>query len=273
MQLGRLRALAAAAAGTLIWAGSAHAATTDFATSFEATDPPPTWISTAERASGVTGPAPTGIPGNVTDTVVGRPRQRREHRRRRGQGEPRRRRRRDASGSYSRATGWVEFELAEPVAVVALRAHLGQRRREPRPARLDAAGLPGRRAPGRRSTPRPARPSPSASRRRSTASPTTTAYRHYRLDITRNNGDGIAAARRVAALRRRARRRRPVGDMRTAVGRRPARRLNAKAGAGFTGAQGAAIRRQHTAGRPRLLLQQGLRRRHPRHAARPSCPT
>ena len=36
-------------------------AASGFSSSFEAGDPQPAWTNTAERASGVTGPAPTGI--------------------------------------------------------------------------------------------------------------------------------------------------------------------------------------------------------------------
>ena len=247
MQLGRLRALAAAAAGTLIWAGSAHAATTDFATSFEATDPPPTWISTAERASGVTGPAPTGIPGNVTDTVVGV----RASGENTGGGEvkenlvdgsPRR-----ASGSCSRRPAGSSSSWPEPVAVVhyALTSANDAAGRDPRDWTLQ--GSQRREAPGRRSTHRPARPSASASRPRSTRFANTTAYHHYRLDITRNHGDDLRAAGRVAALERRARLRRRLGDMRSGVGAGPRGGYNAKSGAGFTGLKALEYGGKHTA--------------------------
>ena len=46
------------------------AAATSFSSSFEASDPQPTWTNTAEQSSGVTGPAHQGLPGNVTDQVV-----------------------------------------------------------------------------------------------------------------------------------------------------------------------------------------------------------
>ena len=44
-----------------------------FASSFEANQSPPTWVSTPEgtKSSGVTGPAATGIPGDVTATNTG----------------------------------------------------------------------------------------------------------------------------------------------------------------------------------------------------------
>src|SRR3954467_9032886 len=48
----------------------AQAASPTFSSSFESSDPQPTWTDTAERAQGVTGPDRPGIPGNVTDSVV-----------------------------------------------------------------------------------------------------------------------------------------------------------------------------------------------------------
>ena len=41
-----------------------------FASSFEANQSPPTWVSTPDgtKSSGVTGPAQTGIPGDITAT-------------------------------------------------------------------------------------------------------------------------------------------------------------------------------------------------------------
>src|SRR4029079_19023195 len=54
---------------------SASAAPGDvaFASSFEANQSPPTWVSTPEgtKSSGVTGPAQTGIPGDITATNTG----------------------------------------------------------------------------------------------------------------------------------------------------------------------------------------------------------
>src|SRR6476469_6208398 len=44
-----------------------------FASSFEANQSPPTWVSTPEgtKSSGVTGPAQAGIPGDITATNTG----------------------------------------------------------------------------------------------------------------------------------------------------------------------------------------------------------
>src|SRR5215212_6547721 len=49
---------------------AATAATTDFSSSFESSDPRPVWTNTSERSSGVIGPKRQGIPGNVTDSVI-----------------------------------------------------------------------------------------------------------------------------------------------------------------------------------------------------------
>ncbi len=44
-----------------------------FSTSFESSQPPPTWLNEpiADKSSGVTGPAQTGIPGDITSTNTG----------------------------------------------------------------------------------------------------------------------------------------------------------------------------------------------------------
>jgi hypothetical protein len=60
----------AAVVSAVVLAAPAQAASTSFSSSLEEGDAQPTWTNTAERASGVIGPAPQGIPGNVTDTVV-----------------------------------------------------------------------------------------------------------------------------------------------------------------------------------------------------------
>jgi hypothetical protein len=106
---------------TLTAAGTSAAvpASQDFSSSFEAGDPQPTWTDTVDdgKASGVTGPAATGIPGNVTHKVVEV----------------------TANGEFADAgevkenltdgdlfskwlvfesTGWVQYRLSEPVKVV-----------------------------------------------------------------------------------------------------------------------------------------------------------
>src|SRR5690348_10662127 len=95
----------------------AQAASPSFSSSFEPNDPQPTWVDTAERAQGVTGPSRPCIPGNVTDTDVSM----------------------QASGENTnggevkenlvdgssvtkwltfQSTGWVQLELSQPQTIV-----------------------------------------------------------------------------------------------------------------------------------------------------------
>ena len=71
-----LVAVVLAAALTCAWVPTAGAAT-DFFSSFEASESPPTWESTAEtdangvkRMSGVTGSSTADIPGNIREQVT-----------------------------------------------------------------------------------------------------------------------------------------------------------------------------------------------------------
>ena len=66
MYLRRIAALLVAA-GTFIAVPAARAA--DFSTSFEASDPAPTWTNTSEESVGVSGTKP-GLPGSVMDKIV-----------------------------------------------------------------------------------------------------------------------------------------------------------------------------------------------------------
>ena len=106
------------------------------------------------------------------------------------------------------------------------------------------------------------------------ASPTTVAYRHYRLDITaqprrRTSSSSPSCSSPTATP---ARRRRATCAAPSAAG--PRGGYNAKSGVGFTGVRALAVRRRATpADGPRLLLQQGLRRRRRASRRRPSCRT
>ena len=238
----------------------------DFSSSFEPADPQPTWIDTAERAGGVTGPRAAGHPRQRHRQGRRGEGQRREHGRRRGQGEPRRRRL-DTSGSSSSRPAGCELELAAAGHGRALRAHLGQRRPRARPAGLDAAGLRTTARPGRRSTRRPTRTSASASRPRSTTFANTTAYSYYRLDITRNHGDDLIQLAELQLSN---------GEADAAAGarhaqrgrQRPAQRLQRQVRRRLHRPARAPVRRRAHRRRPRLLLQQGLRRRRRRSRAR-----
>ena len=186
-------------------------------------------------------------------------RQRREHRRRRGQGEPRRRSRHQVAGVRADRLGPGRARPAGRGR--ALRADLGQRRARARPAGLDAQGS----EDGQTWT------------TLDTQTGQTFAERFQTKEYDFANSDGVPAlppghhaqqrrrhrpARRAAALERAGRARRPPPDMRSIVGSGPRGGYNAKAGVGFTGVRALRVRRRAHRRGPRLLLQQGLRRRH-----------
>jgi hypothetical protein len=97
--------------------------TTDFFSSFEATDPAPDWENTAEtdaagnkKASGVTGNPATGIPGSIMDQVVEVTAS--------GENPPNETAAQAVDGNVNTKwlvfapTGWLQVRLDEPVAVV-----------------------------------------------------------------------------------------------------------------------------------------------------------
>src|SRR3954465_4607541 len=97
-------------------ATAATAATTDFSSSFESSDPRPAWTNTSDGSAGVIGPKREGIPGNVTDSVIAM--------RARGENPPNEVKENLVDGSSDSKwldfspTSWVELELAQPVKVV-----------------------------------------------------------------------------------------------------------------------------------------------------------
>ena len=267
------RNLVVATVGTLVVAATlaaggtpaSAAASQSFFSSFESTDPQPTWTNTAERSSGVTGPSD------------------RHPRQRHGQGRRGTRERRE------RRTGEVKENLvdgdidrsgcvrADRLGRATSSSAAG--RRSSRYALTSANDAPGRDpqdwklqgsndgTTGRRSTRRPTSRSPSASRRKQYAFandhgvPALPA-RHHRQPRRRHH-----PARRAAALERRRprRRRRATCAARSATAR--ASGYNAKSGVGLTGVRALQYGGEPHRRRPRLLLQQGLRRRRPGHAA------
>ena len=111
-----------AVALTGAWAPTAGAAT-DFFSSFEESESPPTWESTAEtdengvkRMSGVTGDSSPGIPGNIRDQVVAVTAS--------AENAPGETAARLNDGDVNskwlafESTAWIRYELSEPVAVV-----------------------------------------------------------------------------------------------------------------------------------------------------------
>ena len=182
----------------------------------------------------------------------------RRERPRRGQGEPRRRlARQQVAGLQPHELGRARARRAGEDRP--LRAHLGQRRPGPRPARLDAPGLRRRhdvdhaRHPFRRVVLRPLPDEDLRLRQR------------HRLQVlpARHHGQPRRRdhpARRAAALDRAGE---PAARARDAQSgrQRPARRLQRQGRRRLDRPARAALRRQAHGQEPRLLLQQGLRRR------------
>ncbi|MCS0635517.1 GH92 family glycosyl hydrolase [Streptomyces sp. LP05-1] len=220
---------------------SSSPSTASFMSSFEDGEPRPSWLDTVEtgpdgrpRASGVDGAYAAGIPGNVTDTVTAV----------RASGE-------NTGGGETKEnlvdlqpttkwlafspTAWAEFDLRAPVklAAYALTSANDAAPRDPRDWTLKGS------ADGTDWKTLDTREGQSFAKRFQTVSydlaGNTTAYAHYRLEITANNGasditqladvqfsdgDGTAPA---------------PATMRSHPDRGPAGSPTAKANAGFTG--------------------------------------
>ena len=145
-------AMALAMLGQLPAVQAGHAAPTgpggSFASSFEEGQRPVDWTSTVEtgadgkpKAAGVTGPAATGIPGNITDQVTAVTA--------RAENAPNEtavkdggRRPQQQVARLRQHSSWLALTSSprrRPRSAV--RPHLGQRRPRARPARLDPGGL------------------------------------------------------------------------------------------------------------------------------------
>ncbi|MGP3632221.1 GH92 family glycosyl hydrolase [Streptomyces sp. 24-1644] len=212
----------------------------EFSTSFEADERQPDWRNTVEegsdgnkRSSGVDGGFSAGIPGNVTDKVTGL----RASGENTGGGEVKENLVDVESGTKwltFAPSGWVEFDLAEPVKVVtyALTSANDHDERDPRDWTLKGS------ADGTTWKDLDTRSGQTFSERFQTKSydfTADTAYRHFRLEITKNNGasdalqladvqfsDGDISA--------------PTPDeMRSQADRGPSGSPTAKSGAGFSG--------------------------------------
>src|SRR5215207_5027124 len=203
-----------------------------FSTSFEASEPPPTWTNTAERAQGVTGPDRPGIPGNVTDTVVamkasGENTNGGEVKENLVDGSP------DSKWLDFNPTGWVELELGAPVTVVryALTSANDSPERDPRDWTLQGSD------DGSTWTTLDTQTGQSFAERFQTKVydfANAHAYKHYRLDVTRNSGDDLIQLAELQ-LSNGQENPPPAPVMRSSVGSGPRGGYNAKPGAGFTG--------------------------------------
>jgi predicted alpha-1,2-mannosidase len=223
----------------------------EFASSFETEDPAPDWVSTAEtapdgtrRVSGVDGGYRTGIPGDVTERVTevrasGENPGAGEVKENLADGEP------STKWLVFEPTGWIEFDLDEPVRLVtyALTSANDAAGRDPADWTLKGS------ADGKDWTTLDTRTGESFAERFQTktydlAEPAE--FRHFRLDITRNHGAGLLQLADV---------RFSTGDtagpvpedMLSLVDRGPSGSPTAKAGAGFTGRRALRYAGRHTA--------------------------
>src|SRR3954470_12193083 len=175
-------------------APAAHAAT-DFYSSFESGDPAPTWESTAEvdshgnkKMSGVTGSSSPGIPGNIRDKVVAVTAS--------AENPPGETAERLNDGDVNskwlafEPTGWVRYQLSEPVTVVdyALSSANDSAERDPRDWELQGSH------DGSAWTTVDTQTGQDFSERFQTKQydvATPGSYEYYRLNITANHGDGL----------------------------------------------------------------------------------
>lgn len=225
----------------------------EFTSSFEEGEPAPDWLNTVEtgpdgkkRTGGVNGADSSGLPGGVTDRVT----------------EVRASAENAAGGEVKEnlvdgeagtkwltfaSTGWAEFDLEEPAKVVtyALTSANDAAERDPRDWTLQGS------TDGKEWKVLDTRKGETFDKRLKTKTydfANATAYAHYRLDITANNGaSGILQLADVQLS---------VGgsgppapeDMRSFTDRGPSGSPTAKARAGFTGKRALRYGGTHTAG-------------------------
>ncbi|WP_432095837.1 GH92 family glycosyl hydrolase [Streptomyces sp. bgisy100] len=211
----------------------------EFTTSFETGDPQPTWSNTVEtgpdgrkKASGVDGGYSPGLPGDVTDRVT----EVRASAENTAAGEIKENLVDGETGSKWLVfddSAWLEFDLAEPVAVVryALTSANDAAGRDPRDWTFLGSD------DGENWTPLDTRESEVFEERQQTRTfpaRNTHAYRHYRLDLTRNAGEQLTQLAEVQ-FSNGDDTTPSASDMRSYPDRGPAGSPTGKANAGFTG--------------------------------------
>ncbi|MFJ2210888.1 GH92 family glycosyl hydrolase [Streptomyces sp. NPDC101062] len=213
-----------------------------FTSSFEQDESPPDWRNTVEvgpdgekRSSGVDGGLTGGIPGGVTDRVVDL----RASGENTGGGETKENLVDARSATKWLAftpTAWVEFDLDEPVKVVtyALTSANDHAERDPRDWTLQGS------TDGKEWKDLDTREGQTFPERFRTVSydidaAAAGAYRHYRLDIKKNNGASDATQLADVQFSDGGTSTPAPEDMRTQVDRGPVGSPTAKSGAGFTG--------------------------------------
>ncbi|MEU6371739.1 GH92 family glycosyl hydrolase [Streptomyces sp. NPDC046909] len=238
-------ALAASSQGVAALPEAPAAADRGFASSFETDDPPPDWLSTPERASGVDGGWTTGIPGNITDDVTdvrasAENTDGGEVKERLVDGEP------GTKWLAFETTGWVEFDFDNPVriAAYALTSANDYAERDPKDWTLKGS------TDGKDWKTLDTRSGQAFDERFQTKSYDLTdpaEYQHFRLDITANNGaPGILQLADVQFSTGGGDGPAPP-DMLSLVDRGPKGSPTAKARAGFTGKRALRYAGRHTA--------------------------
>ncbi|MGC0399644.1 putative alpha-1,2-mannosidase [Streptomyces sp. SAI-126] len=220
-----------------------------FASSFEAGDPAPDWLSTVDggRAAGVDGGYRTGIPGNVTDHVTDV----RASAENASGGEVKENLADSEAGTKWLAfasTGWAEFDLDKPVKAVTYALTSANDFAERDPSNWTLKGS----TDGKDWKTLDTRTGESFAERFETKSYDIPAdgvaeYRHFRLDITANNGaSGILQLADVQFSTGPSDGPVPP-DMLSLVDRSPTGSPTAKAAAGFTGKKALRYAGRHTA--------------------------
>ena len=268
--MGRRVLLAVGLAAALMAASAPGArAATDFYSSFESGDPAPTWESTAEvdshgnkKMSGVTGSSSPGIPGNIRDKVVAVTAS--------AENPPAETAERLNDGDVNskwlafEPTGWVRYQLSEPVTVVdyALSSANDSAERDPRDWELQGSH------DGSAWTTVDTQTGQDFSERFQTKQydvATPGSYEYYRLNITANHGDGLVQLAELQ-LSDGDTTPPPATDMKAFATSGPVNGADDEAERRLDRRQGAALLGRSHRRRPWLRLRQGVRRRPQGHA-------
>ncbi|WP_216586468.1 GH92 family glycosyl hydrolase [Streptomyces brasiliscabiei] len=229
----------------------------EFSSSFEPDDPAPDWVSTVDtapdgspRASGVDGGYTTGIPGGITDRVTDV----RASGENTGSGEVKENLVDGESATKwltFQPTGWAEFDLDRPAKVVtyALTSANDFETRDPKDWTLKGS------TDGKEWKTLDTRTGESFEERFRTKSydipgDAAAEYRHYRLDITRNNGASMITQLADVQFSTGGGQAPAPKEMLSLVDRGPSGSATAKAGAGFTGKRALRYAGRHTADGP-----------------------
>ncbi|UUU30266.1 GH92 family glycosyl hydrolase [Streptomyces sp. CA-210063] len=226
----------------------------EFSSSFEPDDPAPDWLSTVDtaadgspRSSGVDGGHTTGIPGDITDHVTdvrasGENTDGGEVKENLVDGEP------GTKWLTFQPTGWAEFDLDQPAKVVtyALTSANDFETRDPKDWTLQGS------TDGKEWKVLDTRSGESFEERFRTKSydipgDATAEYRHFRLDITKNNGASMITQLADVQFSTGGGQDPAPKDMLSLVDRGPSGSATAKAGAGFTGKRALRYAGRHTA--------------------------